>query len=675
MSVTSLTDYTEIHEALLKQLQDAIDRLIEANNTLTESRNDLATHNSDGEAHQDIRALLNSSESTSTEQVDERIQQHNVNKSAHPDIRSLIEQVRNDTSAAQTLITQLISQHNTSGSAHADIRELINRLSVQLGSLNLSEVSDKLDELWTYVHTTITNAITQLQNVDARHDSMINANTNSIKELNNRMDNVSGDLVNIANSQTEIRNDIDEVILKHDNLENEELNGVEQSLPNGPNLVKFTTNLPTYISNNKAIKFMFSGATGHAPENPITIAITQLNGDYTISKYTDITLGEELTFTAGTNAAGAIMNFIAKVTDTVTSVTCGRIFSVMASRPLSGGSISLPGLTDLGGVEPGVEIEFTIASLVDDGSGRYTYKLDPLQTGITFSPKSEGIKEGETITIKIPEEAPRDTDLTFNLTVEDTQGGDTTMEIVVHVNRMPDLEDFEHNVPAVVVPGRTYQLKFSGVVSASDRDATYAVESSDSKVTFSKKTGILANENCAMTVGSDITRGSTVTLTVTTSDENDIHLTKQIQFKVNQLPTATDVTTTLAGSARGGQTIQFQINGGSDPDSLSRTVASYSIDAGSSSFVFSKTVGITAGENVSVTLPKVSADSARSFTIKTVDDMGETSTEAYTVNVTVTPIYIADTPRITSPANGAELEYEDGVTVIWTEFTYHADVS
>ena len=73
-------------------------------------------------------------------------------------------------------------------------------------------------------------------------------------------------------------------------------------------------------------------------------------------------------------------------------------------------------------------------------------------------------------------------------------------------------------------------------------------------------------------------------------------------------------------------------------------------------------------------VPKVSADDSRFFNIYAVDDLGERSASPKIVEITITPIYLPVTPTITAPANGATLQYDDGVDMTWTEFNYTTDM-
>lgn len=680
MAVTAnLTDYTDVHRQLMERLQSCLDTITLLSTTLAEAREELTLHNTDGTSHPDIRALLADAGNVDLDQVDERVSQHNTSVTAHADIRALIDQAKEDTSAASVLITELIAEHNVSPAAHADIREILNTINVKLGDLDLTSVNNELKALAETVNTTVMGAITSLQNKDAQHDSLIAANTDAISKLTIRVQNVASDMATIANSNTAYREDLDELLMGWHNIETGLENGIVFYDPNGPRLQDFTCTLPLYVANNATAQFYFDGAKGKEDSNPVTISIRQIKGDYTLSKNADIELEESIRFTAGgTNKAGDIMDFIADVKDTVTNVTCSRIFSVMSSRPMADGAISLPGLTELinaGGVEPGAQIKFTIGNLNDSGDGRYTYDLNPLQSGITFEPKNVGLVKGEEVTLTIPISAPRDTDLTFRLTVHDSMGSDTNIDVTVHINPMPDLEGFEHTAPAVVIPGQAYNVKFSGVKSAFGKDAIYAIKNEAPELTFSKKESILANENVVITVGAGAIRGNTLAFTVETTDENNVHLETQIQMQVNQLPVAAGVTTDLKSEYRGGQTVVMHISGGTDRDSEKKSVSTYRIDGGSTAFVFSKTENILPSDAINVTLPKVADDSDREFYIYAVDDLGEISLDKVTIKVKLTPIYVATTPRITAPTNNAELQYEDGVTVSWTEFAYTVDVS
>ena len=669
------------HEELLSEIKDATSKVIDAAEEVKETRGAIEKHNLDSSAHPDLRKYVEEAiqSSAGTETIDNRISDHNISPTSHSDIRALIDKVKTDSTTATTVVNESLNKHNVDNTAHSDIREVINNLRTQVGSINLNEVTTQINTIQTRLDGEITTDIETLQSVDARHDSEISSNRNNIAELNTRLTNLSSDISSIANTTTSSTSELDAVSIKAYCLDREAVLGYEPYNAQGPNLNTMTTTLPTYVSHNKTTTFIITEVKDSAAGDQVTMAIEQGKGDYTISPLTNITPGMAINMNVGGGGrAGDILDFTVTFTDTTTKQTVKRVFAAMMARPLSQGALSISGLPN--NAEPGATFKVQISNLTDDGSGRYSYSIDVGTSGITFS-KTSNITENEKITMTIPENANRETELSFTLIVHDTYGTDQQYTFSVYINALPSTDDFVHTVPGTVVPGKSYTVKFDGVLSANGKKAKYNIQKDKANlITFSKYDNILANENVTMTVSQDVVRGQTYTFKLNSIDENDVSVEITVTFAVNLLPLSNDITTTLPASTKGGVSLAFKITGGSDTEqpALSegsgRTVVSYDIDAGESSFNFSKIASIKPSESVTVVLPKVSEDSSRFFNIYAVDDLGERSASPKIVEITITPIYLAVTPTITAPANGAKLKYDDGVDMTWTEFSYTTDM-
>ena len=667
------------HQELLDELQNATNEVLNAASEVIETREEVQNHNLDSSAHPDIRRLINDATSGSTETIDTRISDHNVSVSAHQDIRVLIDSVRNDTTTAVNVVNEALATHNTSDTAHSDIRESINNLKNNVGSINLTEVVTRVTTLEDRLDGEITEDVEALQSVDARHDNEISTNRNNITSLSSRLSNISSDVVTVANTVTGTISDIDELALKTHCLDREEVLGYTQFNETGPDLVNMSTTLPIYVSHNKTTSFIITDVVDSADGDSVTMSITQGVGDYTISPLEGINPGDTINMNVGSGGQpGDILDFTVTFTDTTTSQTVQRVLAVMIAKPLGTGVLTLNGLPT--NVEPGQHFTIQVSNLVDDGSGRYTYSIDVMTSGITFS-KTSDISEADAIEVDIPAGAERETELTFKLIVHDNFGSDQEYEFSVMVNALPSTEGFTHTVPGTVVPGNNYTIKFDGILSAQGNKANYnIVETDDGILTFSKYDDILANENVIMTVSAEAVRGQEYTFKINTMDENDVSVQLTVAVAINILPLSNDITTTLPANTQGGKTLAFKISGGSDTEQplvnegSGRTVVSYDIDAGDSSFNFSKITGISSNDEITVVIPKVAADTDRTFNIYAVDDLGERSASPKIVSIQVNPIYLPVTPTITSPSNGAELEDDEGIDITWTEFSYSTDM-
>lgn len=667
------------HQELLDSIKNATSEVLNAAGKFNESAEMLEEHNLDANAHPGIQQMIKDVvDSGTTETVDNRIADHNVSTSAHLDLRTLIEQAKQDTATATKVANDLVTAHNSDATAHSDMREAINNLKTQVGDSNLQEINTKIDNLETSIKEDLSKDIEQLQSVDARHDSEIATNRNGISTLEKRLTNLATDIVNVANSVTTSSSTLDEVTLKAYCLDREAVLGYTVYNEQGPVLANLENTIPIYVSHNKTSTFIFTEAKDIGGGTNVKMSIEQGKGDYTISPLSDIGLGDAINMNVGGGGnAGDILDFTVAFTDGTNSQQCKRVFAVMLAKPLSQGSLSINGLPT--GVEPGATFEIQISNLTDDGSGRYSYSLDVMTSGITFSKTSE-ITETDIINTKIPEGAPREQELTFKLIVHDSYGIDQEYEFSVYVNALPSTDDFEHNVPGTVIPNGSYTIHFDGITSAQGNKAKYNIKKDESgKLTFSKYDNILANENVTMTVAGDVVRGETYTFIINTIDENEVSVQVQLSTLINILPLSNDITTTLPASTQGGKTLAFKISGGSDTEQPVRTesgrsVVSYAIDAASSSFNFSKITNIAPTDEVQVTVPKVASDDVRTFNIYAVDNLGERSQSPKVVSITLEPIYLLSTPTIITPTEGSELQYDDGVDITWTEFAYTTDM-
>lgn len=668
------------HQALLDEVQQATNAVLNAADEVTKTASAIEDHNLDGAAHPDLRQLVEEASSVSTDTIDNRVNDHNISSTAHADIRAEMKKLTEDTSKVTPVVNDSIAAHNTEPTAHSDIRESINALKVQVGNINLTEVTTQVNAIQTRLDGDITEDIEALQSVDARHDSEIATNRDNIATFTSRLTNLANDMVTIADTVTISTGLVDDVILKAHCLEREAILGYSEYNAQGPQLSTVEDTLPTYISHNRTSSFIITGAKDSTGGEQVTMTIEQGTGDYTISPSQGVNLGDTININVGGSGnAGDIWDFTVTFTDGTNSQTVKKVYAVMLARPLSAGAISLVGLPD--SVEPGAEFECSISNLTDDGSGRYTYSIDIGTSGLVFS-KTSDIVETDKLTVQVPEEAVRETDLEFTLIIHDVYGTDTEHDFSVYVNPLPSTDDFTHTVPGTVVPGKSYTIKFDGVESAQGKKAKYNIEQDEEKLfTFSKMANVLANENVTMTVSKEVIRGKEYSFKVTTIDENDVSVAIDISTVVNILPLSNDITTTLPINSPGGKTLAFVISGGSDEEQPAhldanggRTVVSYDIDVAESPFSFSKITNIGPNEEVQVTLPKVAEDDTKTFNIYAVDNLGERSASPKVVSLTINPIYLPVTPTITAPNDGAELKYENGVDLAWTEFQWTTDM-
>lgn len=663
----------ESHNSIMQQLSEclaAINKLMDEAGKVSLS---VAEHNTDNTSHEDIRKKLESIGDVSDNSIVEKIGQHDISETSHASLRAKVNAISNQIASLTSTINTAINTHNTSESAHANIRAMVSELKAQIGDLNLANITEEIRKDLDEITKNLTQLVTQLQTTVATIQQTIQNHKQEIAQLGDRVTQTNSKLTVIATNGSSQRTDVDEVVLRIEELSR--LHDLIDAQENPEAPADFVHTLSNIITPGKNKTFSMSATVqeGHELEFKI-IQITQAddsNPVCTFSKETEIAKDEVITITAdGSNKPGSIYSFRVDITDKTNSITIYRVISVLMARPFESGGISIDNFP--GNVEPNHRYPLRVINLDDPGDGRFTYHMESASDKVTFSPAEASTNPQ--FEIIIDREQERDVDVRCTLTVHDSMLDlDTIISEDTHINPLPDRTKFKHTLPPVVNPGATIQVQFYGVIAVDGSNATYKIKTKPDWLTFTPDTEIFANQNVAVKVTDEIARGTEGVVTVTSHDVNDVEFDYPLDVKVNRLPSSDAITTTLPASNIGGQKVPFRISGGTDPDDDPSKIT-YSINPGSSNLVFSKVSGITPEEDVQVTLPKVADDTPKSFTVYAVDSQGERAPDNKTVNTTVTPIWVADPPRITAPTDGVEVPYE-GFTVTWTEFTFHADVS
>ena len=656
----------DAHQALMDQLKKATEAAQDVTAAAQEVLEDLEKHNSDGQAHPDIRKELEGAGTATMDQVDERIGQHNSSLTAHPELMASINAALKDTASMRTLIDQLISAHNADTKAHSDIREYLNVVKTQLGTSNLTEIAEKLEQIDVLIDGTIKQQIIDLQSVDAKHDSLILKNASDIASLTSSVSELQADFETIGSISGSGQEGIDESKLSSTLQDLLNKLGYPQYVVNGPSLLDFKCSLPLYVGKNTVQKFTLSGAKGKN-NNPVVYSITPGKGDAQYAPATNIAENQKVTMTVGNlGEPGDTIYFTVTVKDTISNIEVKTVCATMLARPLDTARVSCYGLPAK--IEPGKQYKFSIRNIVNDAN-RFTYGLDPLSSHLLFD-KFTNLQVGEEIVMTVPSSVGRDIDLTFQIVVYDKYSDTQNKDVVVHTNPIPGAEGFKSTVPAVVVPGTTINVRFSGIVSANGIPATFGIENGNNHLTFGKTTGILANENVSITISKDAERGQIYEFVVVSTDENNAQVRITQGFSINSLPSSNTVYTTLAASTVGGVTLEMQIHGGTDAEDGAGLT--FNIDAAKSGFRFSKVAGISPTDTIFVSIPKVAEDLVKSFMITAVDALGEQSAKAKQIDILTKVVYVADTPYIVTPQEGNNVN--PVFEMKWSEFSMHADM-
>lgn len=123
----------------------------------------------------------------------------------------------------------------------------------------------------------------------------------------------------------------------------------------------------------------------------------------------------------------------------------------------------------------------------------------------------------------------------------------------------------------------------------------------------------------------------------------------------NQPPVG-PVTINHASTVAKGGKFDVSLSGATDPDGDTAAITYEIVDSGI--LTFAKTTGITAGELVSVTAPDVATETAATFSVRAVDNMGA-STATYSSSVTIQAAQIIGVKLVATGGNGGTWAHID----------------
>lgn len=725
-------EHIKAHDDVLTALNETVDAMNEATEAANQAITELGLHNSDPESHPDLRRRIDALEqanggqgpggggvtseeleqhktdihahkelfdkvkaninkveqnitSSSTQAATEEIGKHNKDPQAHKELfdklNKKIEKLEGDiTHSGSQNVTEAIRQHNTSPTSHQDIRDKLTELSGKLDGSDVTTISKELERIKGLVDKTLPDKITNLESKDAKQDSTLSQHGKDIDDLKSKMDDITAELDVIVGGDFTRQEDIDSLILRLKEIELS-INLCLKTCGEGPSFLGFTHTLPHYVGVNSTVKFTVKGAKQKAGGDNVEYSVEPRLGGFTLSPTTGIANNAEITLVKdGTGKPGDICYFVITAKDKNTQQTSQRVVAFMITRPISLKHISLRNYlpyAEPGHVFPNVSVRNLACPT---GCKRWTYSLDPLQSGLQFAKINGGARESsalvqvntdEEFKITVPASAERGTRVTFRVIVHDKYGPDSRQDFELSINSKPGSEKFNHNVPKLTIPGQTYQVKFWGMTSVDMVPAEYKITEEQTGLTFSKKTGIVAMENVSMTIASSATRGSKLTFKVIAVDRNRVETSFKLTVAVNQLPGGANITHTLPATSAGGKQITFAITGGGtdaeDPENIK-----YFIDTNGTGLTFSKTEGIAKNESITVTLPKVSSNTDKTINIHAVDSMEEKSTDKKVATIQIQPRLRTAKPTITSPSNGASVS--DSFTMRFSAYATEADV-
>ena len=656
------------HQELLDKVEDAIDSITKTSSKATNVLSSLSDHNISPEAHADIRASIENI-NVATEQVSlKQVSNHNESDTAHPDIRSLINDTNRSLDLVRDGVDDKVATHNESTQAHVDIRQKIEELKMLTKEDNSAEISEELTKLNTTSESLSTD-VSSLQNENASQNLSISSLVEELNGLTSKVSNlgVTADVNSYISAVQDLVDKLSNQLVSSEH----DLVTVRSSANNVASLdfANFKCNgLPTRLGRSQQASINFSGVNAATTGQQIRYSIVSKDSSLTFSASTNLTSSTTVTITMSATATpDTQMLFVARATNTTTNEYIEKTFAVMSVADITPSQLGITGLPE--SLEPGTDYNIHITNTADKGDGRFSYRIEQLTSGISFSSVTVA-STSSTITMRVTASAPRNTDFQFSVTANDTQANAVSRTFTVHTNPIVDTTGFSHNLPQVLVPGKQYIVRFSGIPGTNGTLPTYSIDNTNLDIAFSKTVNIVAGENISMMLASTATRGTAYTFNVHTKDKYNATSDNQVSFVVNQLPIADSLLVVTPASSEGGTDVTCSISGGTDPNGGALT---YRVDAEEGSLSFSKVVNIAANESIKITLPKVKSNITRTFKVYAVDTLGEVSTTFTTVSITITPIYVTAPPTIISPISGVTIE--PPFTITWTDYSTYVDLS
>ena len=549
--------------------------------------------------------------SVKLEQQSELVSNHNSDEGAHLYIQQMIQNI---TAVSPTNLSTAISNHNVSVSAHADIRAAIETLS--------AEVSDAGIEAHISTHSESTEAHADIRQLIQDRSSAVTSS--AMASLSNHN--------NSSSAHTDIRSHIDSLGMEFQLVRN-----------NASNIASLNELFSIVDVNGPSVSDLFSSLEDRLDNTDIQVLINKddiENCELLISQHDTALLQHDTTLSDLNNRL--VVNEI-------------EIASLKANSGIGdGGDIDLSEMICTVPQLVGVNKTYTfkITNVAVASGETLVFDLDPHLSGFTFS-KTTGITLNENVQVTVPAGATAGAIKQFIVIAKYTVSGLLAQKFIVcKINTLPVTSNIVMNgIPAVVKPSGTYPVTLSGATDVDGQTLTYSITSSDPKVTFSKTANIVAGESFNVIV-TGATRGAAPTFTVTVSDGIATATKVLTPTKVNNLPVVTNVVINgLPAKPVGGVPYTINFTGATDADGQALT---YEIQSGYTGLTFSKTTGIAAGENITVTATKVAALTNRTVNVKAKDTLGELSVDKALI-VAVNPIVKTSAPTITYPTNGAEI--------------------
>lgn len=309
---------------------------------------------------------------------------------------------------------------------------------------------------------------------------------------------------------------------------------------------------------------------------------------------------------------------------------------------------------------PKADYKVNITGAVDE-DGTYTYSIiSDAPDELVFS-KRTGITEGEEINLDTTR-AVRGKTYTLTIRATDDIGEYQEKTITTRMNKDIQIK-LGHNIPAIVMPGKTYDdITFTGITDEDADDTIQVTVEATGGVQFTRTSGDGGPDSVySLSIPSAelLPRGTVVTATITATDSYE-ERTAEVTFSVNQLPIAAASTYTVALVAKPNTVYDWRFDAVTDLDVTQKL--EYSVACDNPAVVISDQVSSETGVTFKAAIPAeevIPRGETISF-ILTVSDGLEKATKTILTRINtppkVEPVSIGEIP--VTVFGGAEHAWE-----------------
>lgn len=279
------------------------------------------------------------------------------------------------------------------------------------------------------------------------------------------------------------------------------------------------------------------------------------------------------------------------------------------------------------------------------------FDIVPRDAGVTYS-KTEGIKQNEEFTVTYSGTSEPGSMKRFAVIAKvpgSAERGQRT--ISTKINSAPSVNLLTTTLPETLEPGKSYEFIIHGATDADGQAIKYSIELDPVlNINFTKTNNITNNEQITATVDGSIPRGTKFKFKITATDTLGGKTTKVYpDYSVNIAPDMSDLYTTLPTLVKPHDNKVFSISG-AKPAPGGGSSITYKLAANHSGITFSKSTGITHGENVTMTVATSDGTRGESYlvTVSAVDAYGAVA--SVTLPVKINRLPLTDNITTTLPA-------------------------